>query len=180
MKFEFLETPRLLLRKMTPAEYEYIYSNYSHQDCMDFLGLSTQEELDAEKERYKKGLSAYDRTFVIFHMLLKESQQLIGLTGFVRYYPAHHRAELGYSILREEFKNKGYMSEACETMLNYGFNELGLNRIEAMVGPSNLPSLKIIEKLNFKKEGQLKQHYYRNGSAEDSLIYALLKSEYTT
>jgi len=177
MEFELLETERLFLRKLTPEVYDYIYSNYTDEECMLHLGLSSHEELEKEKERYEKGLSAYDRTFVIFQLVIKESQEIIGMTGFVRFYPDHSRAELGYAMSKEEHKNKGYMFEATERIVQYGFESMNLNRMEALSGSNNIPSLKIIDKLGFKKEGHLKEHYCRGGIVEDSLIFALLKSE---
>lgn len=177
MEFEWIETERLLLRKLTPEVYDYIYANFQDEELKTHLGLSTAEELEKDRKRYEGGLSAYDRSFIIFQMLLKESKEIIGMTGFVRYYPDHSRAELGYGMNKEEHKQKGYMTEATKRVVEYGFKELQLNRMEALAGPNNLPSIKIIEKLGFKKEGHLKQHYVRDGVAEDSLIYALLKSE---
>lgn len=175
MEFETLETERLVLRKLTPEVYDFIYSNYSNEEYMKHLGLKNEEELTADKERYEKGLTAYDRTFLIFQLILKESQEVIGITGFVRYYPTHIRAELGYALFDDQHKNQGLMFEATKPMINYGFDHMGLNRIEALVGPNNLPSIRILEKLNFEQEGLLKQHYNRDGVAEDSLVYALLR-----
>ena len=55
---------------------------------------------------------------------------------------------------------------------------MGLNRIEAFVGPGNDPSLRIMERLGFSKEGLLREHYHKNNHTEDSVAYSLLKREY--
>ena len=178
MEFELLETERLLLRKLSPEVYDYISKNYSEEEYMAHLGLKTQAELQIDKERYEKGLSAYDRTFAIFQLIKKDNDEVIGITGFVRHYPSHLRAELGYFINEDQDKNKGFMTEATIPMIDYGFEQMQLNRIEAMVGPTNIPSLKLLEKLNFKKEGILKHHYIKDGKAEDSVVYALLREEF--
>ena len=92
----------------------------------------------------------------------------------MRHYPDHFRAEFGYWLFSEEVKNKGYMSEVAQPIITYGFEKMNLHRIEAMVGPYNIASLKIIEKLGFSKEGLMKAHYLRDGIFEDSLVFALI------
>ena len=68
------------------------------------------------------------------------------------------------------------MSEAI--IVNYGFRNMGLERIEAFVEPNNTPSIKLLKKMSFKKESLLKQHYFYNNRMEDSIVFALLKSDY--
>ena len=176
MEFEYLETERLLLRKLTPEIYEYVFTHFTDEEAIEFFGLD-EVALQREKMKNEKGLRSHDRTFVIFQLLLKESKEVIGATGFVRYYPDHFRAELGYAITNEEYKRKGYMFEATLPMIPYGFNKMELNRIEAFSSPQNTASIRIIEKLGFKKEGLMRQHFYRDGIAEDSTIYSILKDD---
>jgi len=63
-------------------------------------------------------------------------------------------------------------------MVDYGFEKLGLQRIEAYVGSANIPSLKIVSGLGMIQEGLLRAHFYRDGVYEDSVCFGLLKSEY--
>ena len=55
---------------------------------------------------------------------------------------------------------------------------MNLNRMEALVGPNNIASIKVIEKNGFVKEGIMRGHYKVGDGYEDSLIYSVLKSEY--
>ena len=102
----------------------------------------------------------------------------VGRGGFHNWYQVHNRAELGYLLNKEEHKRKGYMSEAVGAMLDYGFNFMGLNRVEAFIGPTNAASLGVVRKYGFKQEGHLKQHYVVNGEPQDSLVFSLLKEDY--
>jgi ribosomal-protein-alanine N-acetyltransferase len=70
------------------------------------------------------------------------------------------------------------MSEAIVPILNYGFNNMNLERIEAFVSPNNTPLIKLLTKMKFKKEGLLKHHYFDKNKMDDSIVFALLKSEY--
>ena len=73
---------------------------------------------------------------------------------------------------------KGLMSEALEAVLQYGFEEMDLNRVEALTSYENEASIASLIKFGFREEGILKGHYYVDGLAEDSVMYALLKSEF--
>jgi len=72
----------------------------------------------------------------------------------------------------------GIMSEALVSIINYGFHTMNLERIEAVVSPNNMPSIKLLKRMKFKEEGYLKHHYFYNNKMEDSIIFALFKSEY--
>ena len=171
-------TKRLHLRLLNAAVYEELYQSYDDDFIMHYLGLDSIKALQLEKEKFKMGLTCYDRTFEIYQMIDKASKQVIGMTGFVRWWPKHHRAEIGYALSDFSFEGKGYTKEATLPLVEYGFNKLGLQRIEALVGTSNPASTKIIEKMGMKKEGQMRNHYVRNNLAEDSILYAILKEEW--
>jgi [ribosomal protein S5]-alanine N-acetyltransferase len=70
------------------------------------------------------------------------------------------------------------MTEAMKAVLIHGFEQMKLNRVEAFASPLNTPSIRLIERYGFTKEGLLRQHYGHNGVAEDSAVYGLLASEY--
>lgn len=178
MKFETLETKRLILRKITPEGFVELFENHSDDDAKKILGLSSDEELTKEKEKSKGGYTTYDRTIIAFLMGLKDSGETIGRCGYHNWYTSHRKAEIGYLIMKEENKRKGYMSEAMKAILDYGFNTMNLNRIEACIGPSNAASLSLAKKYGFVQEGYLRQHYVRKDLVEDTLIFSLLKEEY--
>lgn len=90
----------------------------------------------------------------------------------------HERAEIGYVLFEADYNRKGLMSEAIGPIIEYGFKQMKLNRIEAFIGPKNQASIQLISKLNFVKEGQLREHYCENNRVEDSIVYSLLRKEY--
>jgi ribosomal-protein-alanine N-acetyltransferase len=90
----------------------------------------------------------------------------------------HKRSEIGYDIRKEEDKNKGYMKEAMKAILTYGFEQMGLNRVEAFIGPNNKPSRRLVESYGFVIEGQLREHFCYNDVLQDSVVYSLLLPEY--
>ena len=88
------------------------------------------------------------------------------------------RAEIGYAMEDESFLRKGLMSEAVKAILQLGFQELELNRIEANVDIQNIPSIKILEKNNFRKEVILREHVYNSDHFSDSVLYSILRKEF--
>lgn len=178
LDIEFLETTRLNLLKFSPEDFNYIFENFSKQDAMFILGLPDEAYFEKEKFKSNGGYKTYDRTILHFKLQLKVNNEVIGGVGFHNWYPSHLRAELGYAISKEEYKRQGYMTEAINEILNFGFNNLNLNRIEACVGPNNDYSLKLIKKFGFQQEGYLREHYIRDTEVEDSIIFSLLRSEY--
>lgn len=178
MEFEYIETERLLLRKFTPEDLKYIFSSYSREEANKILGFASDEEFDKFKAKSDGGFVTYDRTVVHFRLIVKSTNEIIGGGGFHNWYAMHRRAELGYMLSFDKDKQKGYMSEAVEALLHYGFTTMNLNRIEAFINPNNIASLALIKKFGFKKEGQLRQHFVTDGTAEDSIIFALLREEY--
>ena len=179
MKFEEIHTERLILRKISEDTYHELFKHYSDQDIKLFLGLSSDEALEKEKIKYKSGgMSTYNKKILYFQLLDKVNQSIIGWCGFHTWYIDHYRAEIGYGLYDDSYKRKGLMTEAIQPVVAYGFNQMNLHRIEALVAPYNEPSLKLIQKLNFKKEGVLKQHYLVDGKHEDSVIYGLLKPNF--
>lgn len=178
IEFDCLETPRLILKKISPKELNHMFEHCSEAEVKGLLGLKTQEEFEKEKLKYSKGYSCYNKTLLYFQIYDKASNQLVGSCGYFRMYPDHARGEVGYSMSNEMFKRRGIMSEALERILEYGFNEMNLNRIEAFVSPYNVASLKLMKKFKFVEEGLMRGHYFTDGEYQDSLVFSILKKEY--
>lgn len=173
-----LETQRLVLKGLSPTGISHVFENFTKQEIKELLGHQTEEAFLEEEDKYKKGYASYNRTFLLFLLFEKEANKIIGRCGIHNWNIDHSRAEIGYNMTDENFKNKGYMREAVEAIIHYGFCTLKLNRLEAIVGCANIPSLRLMEKFGFCREGVLRQHYPLNGKFEDSIIFSKLQYEY--
>lgn len=178
MKFEELTTSRLRLRKIGPEELIYIHTQLSPEEQMSYLGLDSEEDLEKEKKKFQGGLWTHNKRPLYFHLVDKKSDAVIGWCGYHTWYTDHARAEIGYGLLKEEYKRKGLMTEAIKPILDYGFNQMNLNRIEAFVAPYNVASNKVMGNNGFVKEGHLRSHYFFEGKHDDSYLYSLLRSDY--
>ncbi|MBF0547887.1 MAG: GNAT family N-acetyltransferase [Candidatus Riflebacteria bacterium] len=178
MKFEILITDRLKLRLLTPEVEQYVFENYSENDLKIFFGCNTEAEFAKEKVRYERGSTTWNKSFLNFLLIDKATELVIGRCGFHTWYLEHRRAEIGYNLTNGDFKDKGLMTEAIKKVIEYGFEKINLNRIEAFIGKDNVPSLKLIKRMNFIEEGLLRQHFFKNNVIEDSLVFGLLREDY--
>lgn len=178
MQFHTLHTNRLILRRLDPEAMDFIHQQLSDDEKMVVLGLDGMEALEVEKENYRKGLSTYQKSFCYFQLIDKNTQKIIGWCGYHTWYVKHRRAEIGYSLYEDQHKQKGLMSEALYSILEYGFEVMDLHRVEAFIAPYNIPSVKLIQKFSFVEEGLLREHYLFNGNLEDSAVFSLLKPDW--
>jgi RimJ/RimL family protein N-acetyltransferase len=87
-------------------------------------------------------------------------------------------ASLGGGLSLEIHRGRGYGTDAARTILRYGFQELGLYRVEAETADYNVAARRVMEKLGFREEGCMRQKLYRSGKRRDSLVYGLLWNEF--
>lgn len=179
MTFETIQTERLLIKKLDSQIMNEIFELNNDDEIKKILGV-TDEEFICQKKIHQKGYESYNQKMLNFQIVEKASNAIIGNCGFHSWNPQHHRAEVGYALNSDEFKNKGFMKEALQKVIEYGFQELDLNRIEALIDENNTPSKKLLEYFGFTKEGVVRGHYLVDGIFEDSVLYSLLKSEYKT
>lgn len=113
---------------------------------------------------------------VNFAIVRQEDDRLLGAIGLFLN-QQHHLGELGYWI-GEPFWNQGYATEAAREVLRYGFETLGLNRIQARYMTKNPASGRVMEKIGMQHEGTLRQSLHRFDAFEDAHIYAILRENY--
>ena len=172
------KTERFIIRKAVEIDCHDIFELYSDERVVKYMPFTTFTSIeDAINE-----LNWYDKIFkeqtglrwVIEEV---ESKKVIGTCGFLNYERAHNRIEIGYD-LNPSYWGKGVMKEALNCIIHFAFVTMNINKIEAKVEPENKSSIKLLEKLNFSKEGVLRQHEFENGKYVDLAIFSKLKSEY--
>ncbi len=174
-----LETERLYLEEVTPELWKYILTRYSDEEIKNRMGLHRPGLVNIEKQKLiDGGITNYRISFKTYLMKDKTSGVVIGRIGYHNWQAMHHRAEIGYGMEIEEQKNKGFMREAMKAVLMDGFEYMGLHRVEAFISPDNTPSLKLVQKYGFTREGVLREHYFSGEQYCDSACYGLLVQEY--
>jgi RimJ/RimL family protein N-acetyltransferase len=90
---------------------------------------------------------------------------------------ANRRAELGFALGRNHW-GQGFMAAALPAVLEFAFNTMELHRVYADTDPRNDASIRVLERLGFRREGVLREHYLVQGEPQDAIMYGLLRSEW--
>ena len=120
-----------------------------------------------EKEKKGEGIN-----FGIWY-----KNELVGVVSYNYINKEHRKAEIGY-WLDKDHQGKGIMTNACKLLIDYGFSDLNLHRIEISCAKGNEKSCAIPERLGFTKEGQFRESGYINGKFVDHYYYSLLENEW--
>ena len=178
MNMPRLETERLILRRMAVSDADDMYSYASRADVTEYLLWNphptkkyTVDYLRYIGTRYNAG------EFYDWAVVEKESGRMIGTCGFTRFDPPHDSAEIGY-VLNPDFHGKGYATEAAQMVVKYGFEELGLHRIEAKFMQGNEASLHVMEKLGMHPEGYRRDGMLVKGTYRTIGICAMLECDW--
>ncbi|MDN4526643.1 GNAT family N-acetyltransferase [Fictibacillus fluitans] len=176
-EFPVIETDRLILRKVTRADTKDMFLYLSDTDVMRYMGLEpyqTPKETETEIRWYDEIFR--EGTGMRWGITLKGVNKVIGSCGFLNKHPRHRRSEVGFE-LSKKFWGKGIAGEALDAVVNYGFQELNLERIEALIEPENTASQKLIERKGFQREGLLRHYEFTCGKFDDLYMYSLLRGE---
>ncbi len=171
-----LRTERLILKKMTVTDSSSLFKIWSDPEVTKFMNINNfnDEEQAAQMIELLDKLSQENKAirYSIYHL---ESEQIIGSCGYNLLDFENSKAEIGYELGKEYWRN-GFATEVILKLLDYAFNNLHFNRIEAKVEPANTNSIKLLEKLNFQFEGTLR----KSERSKDTFIDLNLYSKLTT
>ncbi len=107
----------------------------------------------------------------------KETGTVVGMLGFVNILPEHHRAEVGYSLTRA-WHRRGITREALAAVMRYGFEEMQLHSIAAILDEENIASARLLEDGGFRQEARFVEDFLWDEAFRNSLHYGLLRSEW--
>lgn len=169
--------PRLRLREFAVADAEAYLSLITHPDVFDSILDEEQATMDMVvtllTERHR---AAQETDRKVYELGVTLDGRLIGSCGLSNFHPTYRRAELGY-LIHPEQQRKGYASEAARLIIQFGFQQLGLHRIEATTAPNNVGSGRVLEKVGMIYEGRSRDFRLVRGRWRDSLRYAILATD---
>jgi len=105
------------------------------------------------------------------------NKNIVGRIGFVGLSARNNRGEVGY-WLDHRAGGRGIMTKAFILLEQKAFENWGFNRIELKIDPDNVKSLGVAKRMNFVRDGLLRQDHFINGVYRDTLLFSKLKSEY--
>ena len=167
--------------------------NYRESDLIDYhrmmsdkrnmyylIGLTTNSIEESQKSMdYAMELNAEEKGFR-FCIALKESNKLIGAVGYEvpNITPVGKIADPMGWFMMPEYQNKGYMTEAVRTVLEFAFMKDNCIRVVTACFKENNPSYRVIQKVGFRKEAEKISAMWLDGQMRDRLEFALNRDEY--
>jgi len=174
-KFPLLKTDRLLFKKLLLNDAKNIIELYSNQNNIIFFDNKKIKNIQEANNYIDFWDNRYEKNKSIRWALTLESGQFIGIAGFNNI--NEHYGTIGCCI-NINYWNKGYANEVTKEILNFGFNILNLNRIEADHFSENIASGIVLLKNKFIKEGIIREKRYENNKYHDVIVYGILKREW--
>ena len=101
----------------------------------------------------------------------------LGWCSLTRWNPGFRSASMGYCF-QEAAWGQGYATEAARALLQWGFDTLDLNRVQAETDTRNVASARVLEKVGFVREGTLREDCVVNGEVSDSWVFGLLRRDW--
>lgn len=178
--FPQLETERLILRefRLDEADHMAIFRLFSDKRVTRYYNVLTfTEPEEAWRMLQRRHNRFWQGRGIRWAITLKGHDELIGSCGFNSLNKKQNAGELGYELARP-FWNQGIMTEAVAAATAYGFDQLGLKRLEAWIMPENRASANLLLKVGFQSEGIFEGKGYWNGRFHDLELFSLLREQW--
>lgn len=170
-----LKTDRLYLRLMRKEDAENIVN--WRNDPKIRRGLFSYELINEEKHLQWYNTNANNTHRMDLMVCFKETEESIGTLNFSNIDFKNQKAEFGI-LIAKKFWGKGYATEAAQRSLEYGFQEMNLNKIYLKVFNDNQSAINLYKKLGFNEEGLLKEDIYKDGEFKNVKVMSLLKKDW--
>ncbi|MDX6299434.1 MAG: [ribosomal protein S5]-alanine N-acetyltransferase [Nocardioidaceae bacterium] len=173
-----LHTARLWLRPFTSADADALFALHSNPLVLRYWDAPPWRE-HARAERFITACRqmAEEGSGARLAIDLVSDGAFIGWCSLTRWNPDYRSASMGY-CLDDAAWGHGYATEAAHAILQWAFDALDLNRVQAETDTRNAASARVLEKLGFEREGTLREDCVVNGEVSDSWVYGLIRREW--
>ena len=173
-----LETERLILRRFVMEDAVAMYKNWaSDEEVTKYLTWPVHANEEISKSVIEDWITSYsNENYYQWAIVLKDKGEPIGSIAAVHINEDVSKAHIGYCI-GKTWWHRGITSEALKAVMNFLFDVVDVNRIEARHDSRNPNSGKVMKKCGMKYEGTLRSSDLNNQGICDACYYALLKSE---
>ncbi|WP_211748655.1 GNAT family N-acetyltransferase [Paenibacillus sp. Marseille-Q4541] len=163
IQYPNIETERLFIRELTLDDIEAVYRHFSYPEVTEFMDIDVCKNIEEVREIIAFHINDSGCRYGLFN---KENNELIGTCGFHCWSTENQesKAEIGFD-LSPQYWGKGLMQEALLKVIRIGFDSMRLHYIEAITEIKNVPSQKLLKKIGFNEEKDLK----------DNLLYFTLR-----
>ena len=174
-----VSTERLILRRFEKSDVDSVFRNWaSDPEVQINYGEPVYETKENVSELLDKYIAKYENPyFYRWAVIEKASGECIGQIAYFLVDPANEFAEIEYCI-GAQYQGRGYATEACKEIIRYGFDQIGLHKVQICCRTANQKSRRVIEKCGFIYEGTLRDYFkMADGTFEGRMYYSLLRGE---
>lgn len=168
---------RVYLRALELEDYKTSIKWRKDDEIWSMLGGTKYFVSEAYEKKWVED-AIYNGKEIRLAVCLKENDRYIGNVYATGIDNINHTCTTHVLIGERDCWSKGYASEAYSLLLNYVFEERNLNRAQALILESNIASIRMHQKVGYKKEGVLRHSVYKNGKYQNQLVMSILKEEY--
>lgn len=172
-EFPTIQTDRLLLRQFIESDLENVFKGLSQPDIIKYYGVSFQTLEETKEQMIFFADLEKNETGIWWAVCSLDNTTFYGAGGLNSLSKEHRKAEIGFWLLTD-FWGQGIMTEAMPLICKYGFDNLGLHRIEGFVESENVNCKRAMAKIDFVYEGTMKDCEIKNGQFISLEVYAKL------
>jgi RimJ/RimL family protein N-acetyltransferase len=167
VRVKILETERLVLRRMTVEDAEFIFELVNEAAFIRNIGDKGVQTLEDARNYILNGpVASYAKFgFGLYLVALRENGEAIGICGLLKR-DSLEDVDIGFAFL-ESYRRKGFAYESASAVMAYGRNALGLKRIVAITSPDNEGSIRVLGKIGLRFEKMIRMP----GSDEDTRLF---------
>lgn len=172
-----IRTARLTLRPLTESDVASLFEIHADPQAMRYWSAPVWKDDERGRAMLAKDLDPAATDHLRLGIEAAESGRLLGTCSLFAINTQCRRAELGYMLASHAW-GRGYMQEALRAFIDHGFEKLDLNRLEADTDPRNERSMRLLERLNFVKEGHFRERWIVDGEVSDAAMFGLLRRDW--
>jgi [ribosomal protein S5]-alanine N-acetyltransferase len=178
-EFPHIETKEITLRKIVETDLDALFEIYNNEKLFNYTPMMHKKN----KATVANMIGHFERDFnkkktIFLGICLNEvPNKIVGIAEIFDYSRDVNMVTIGYRI-NESYWNKGIATKTVKVMVDYLFNEIGINRIQAYVMPENTKSQNVLLRNGFMKEGLIRQAYIWKGhNIVDLMLFSLLQAD---
>lgn len=166
------------LREQRYADAKDFFKYFADPQVSQYILSSIPTNFEEAQEEIMYWIDLYYKnTGIYWAIATKNTDKMIGAIGFHDWNKYNNRTEISYDLSKDHW-GKGIMSKATKVVLQFAFETLNINRVQASTIKENINSIKLLESNNFSKDGILRKYRYHRGKYYDIEMFSILKEDF--
>jgi len=166
----------LRLRPLADGDAGAVFELFGDPEVVRFMSVRRLAS-EGEARDFIAGIWDGFLSGTLYQWGIELERELVGTCTLAGIERQHRRAELGFAVLRRWWGRR-VVSRALPPVIELAFEHLGLHRLEADADPRNEASLRVLERLGFRREGLLRERFFQEDEAQDAVVFGLLRREW--